>query len=295
MSGPTPTEASQAAKAFSDLVAWQYREAGLSVELPVRAVTQDGDRQHYDRFDVDELVVPKTFDRQPGLVVCVSGGPDGAIALAWARDMLRHDPEDVAVVHVNYGAAHAGKARQTLAGLLPWYRRHATWVFGFNAKPPDDKSVVPAELPGGRKVYRNALLAAAGSLMAPTVWVLAGTSGGARGQASKSTRFFADVSIVLSRQHDRPVHVTGPFRHMTKAQQYGWFCQNYQDDAYRLFGRATDCDDPDQLACGNCRACFKQARAFQQTQDDRLQDLRTSRYPGIDQNDQYLAYCAGVA
>ena len=285
---------------FLHFVNWQYESAGLKVnpELPrlctepYSGTIEQKIRRHFSAFHIDDMVAPKTFDRHPQLAIMASGGIDFIIALAWAHQVLSYEPADIAVVYVDYGTEHANKTNLLLGRSKEWVQRHATWVFRFVAKPPNNGPAQDIQkLPGQKKIYRNAFLASIGSLLAPNVWVLTGASQDQRHEiASKSTRFFADISSILAQQHGRPVQVNSPFRHLSKPELYGWFVRQFGDEAYTLFSNASDCDDKVAIACGECHSCYKAALTLALMGDERLAGLCRTRYPEIQDNKGFRHY-----
>lgn len=196
------------------------------------------------------------------LAIAYSGGMDSSIAAVYADLALQHNHQSVVLVHTNYGAPYAAKELRVSRALYDkvlW--NHANVFKHVDLKVP---TIDESRMGKGYIVpLRNAVLAATAAYFSSNVWIVGNyrPDDAAEGAAiDKGRRFYGEMSALLSQQYKRPVIVSSPFLHWTKADSVRWLLERLGvDKATSLLELTTSCYDADAHRCGLCSSCAKLA------------------------------------
>lgn len=196
------------------------------------------------------------------LAIMWSGGMDGTIAYFYATKELGIDPEDIVMIHVDYGHEYEWKEVKAIRrvyelGLIEsalYYVPAKIVNIAFGNVPTPDKQVVPG---------RNLMLAYIGSVFADRVWILALDGEMHREMPDKNHTFFSLASGVLSYVMDRDIIVETPFENMSKSDIAKWCVEKCGKElAQKILDMTVTCYDKDSWACGKCSTCFKRWVAY---------------------------------
>jgi 7-cyano-7-deazaguanine synthase in queuosine biosynthesis len=223
----------------------------------------------YETDRISQLHLEYEFVRRQRLVICCGAGVDSTTAVYYALKARSFMPEDVTVLHINYGAPYyekelaAYKAQTKRFDSIGVAHSQAS-VLDFGRRLPHlDARCFPK---GYIIPCRNGLLAAIGSLFGDEVWVVANyrqNDGDVGAAIDKNRRFYGEITEILSRAHKRPITVASPFLHLSKGATIAWLISEYgQTEAAEILKGTVSCYSALGGRCGDCYACYKAYKAF---------------------------------
>jgi len=204
------------------------------------------------------------------LVICLGAGIDSTIAVYYAIKVLNFLPEDIAVLHISYGAPYENKEKKATLELRRQFRDLGVEVFTARIEDAHrgGKCLDASKFPRGYIIpVRNPLLATIGSIVGDEVWIVANWRKIEDGKATldKGRKFYGHMSELLSMYWERPIQVRSPFLHMTKAASIRWFINEFgMEAAETLLAKTVSCySDFGEGRCGECYSCYKAYKVFQ--------------------------------